>query len=472
MISMGKLSYAVIGLVVAFLFSLTPVKAQQPCSSTPPRDEKPKPAATSTPLVLNGDSDEEQDVAASPTGPPVPYAGSIKDVGSGLPLLGASNTPLRWGSFSVYTLEALGIHDNYAPLGTSSVSSTDLAIFRVGLMFDHYVLRHKSRIVLQYLPQMMLYNGQVHANGATNNNLSLGTKFELAPRLSLTVGDSFLQVHANSLIPQNYLAVDSQIGASAQNSFLNTQGNFLSNTASATIEYDFSSRTNITISPSFAYMRSFNATSNYLANGQSYSGIVALGRALSPHRTLGITGSYQYLGENVGGVPQNVAYYTPGVFYSEQLARTFWVSINVGATNQHYTGLAQTGGWGLMAGATLTKSFSPRTILAIAYTRGTMLDNYVTRERSDRVDGSLGIKVSSRIVWKNGFGYYRELGGATPANGKYASTDLNYRFFGNFSLFTTFAFTFESAGTQQLLSGDEKTLVYGIRWSPPWITPK
>lgn len=470
--STGKLLAALFGLVVTSFLSLTPARAQQDPPSTPPKEEQPKPAATSTPLVINGDSSKEQDVEPVPAGPPNPYAGTIKDAGTGLPLLGTSSSPLRWGSFSVYTFEAFGIHDNFVPPGSSTANVTDLAIFRVGLMFDHDVLRHKSHIVLQYLPQITVYDGQVHASAATNNNLSLGTKFELTPRLSLTVGDSFVEVHDNSVVPQNYLAVNSQVGSLAQNYFLNTNGNFLSNTAGATLEYDLSPRTNITFSPSFRYMQSQNDVSNYSADGHAYTGTVALGHALSPHRTIGVTGSYQYLSENIGGVPQNATYYTAGVYYSEQLARTLWVAANVGATDQHFTALPQPGGWGVAAGASLTKAFSQRITLALAYTRGTGFSDYVTRQRSDRADGSIGIRLSSRIVWKTGVGYYSELGGTTPTSGKYGTAELTYRFFGNFSMFSTFAYTHQNSSTQQILSGDEKTVVYGIRWSPPWSSSR
>jgi hypothetical protein len=468
--SMRKLLGTTLGLFLTPFLWITPLTAQQDSTGAPAKDELPKPAAK-TVLGLPGEAAREDDVVPAPEGPPNPYAGFIKDVGTGLPLLGTSSTPLRWGSFSIYTFEFIGLHD-FESSGTSNTSSADLWILRTGLMFDHSVLRGKSRIVLQYLPQMIIINGQVHANSATNNNVSIGTQFHLTPRLNITVGDSFTQVNDNSLIPQNFLAVNSQLGASVQNNFLNASGNFLADTASATVEYDLSPRTNITFSPSFRYMRSLNGASNYRAEGQAYTGSVALGHALSLHRTVGVSGSYQYLKEKIGGIPQDANYYTITGFYSEQLARTFWVSGHLGATSQRYSGLPQPGGWGLAAGLSVTKNFSPRISSALAYTRGTVFSNYVTRERSDRIDASVSFMVSPRIAWSNQFGYLRELAGVNPTSGKYAATNVSYRFFGNFSLFTAFAYTFQSSGTQQLLAGDIKTLVYGIRWSPPIVAAR
>jgi hypothetical protein len=469
--STGRLFGLISGVVVACLLSSPPLRGQQG-STGPQKTEPPKPAASSAPpLAPTGDPDDEQLQETPPPTPPNPYAGTIKDVGTGLPIFGTSSSPLRWGSFSIYTFEFIGLHDDYDSLGSTSTISRNLFGFRVGLMFD-YILRHKSRIVLQYLPQLLIYDGEVHANAETNNNISVGTKFELTPRLSLTVGDTFVQVQDNSVVPQNFLAVDSQAGATAQNNFLNTNADFISNTSNATIEYALTPRTNLTLIPSFVYIRSFSGTSNVLADGRVYTGTVGIGHALTARRTVGITSSYQYLSETIGGVPQNVAYTTISGYYSEQLARTLWVSGNVGATYQDFTGLSQAGGWGISAGGSLTKAVTPRTSLALAYTRGTMFNNYVTRQRADRVDASIRIGLTSRIAWNNGFAYYEELGGVTRTGGKYVTTDLTYRFFGNFSLFTTFAYTYQNSATDQLLSGGERTLVYGIRWAPPRLAPK
>lgn len=470
--SAGKVFAVLSGMVVACLLASMPMRGQQDPTAPPPKSEPPKPAASSPPsLVPTGAPDDEQSGASSPTSPPNPDAGTIKDVDTGLPIWGSTTSPLRWRNFSVYTLDFIGLHDDFEPSGTSVTSSRNLYILRVGFMFD-YMLKHKSRIILQYLPQMLIYNGQIHANAATNNNVSLGTKFELTPRLNLTLGDSLVQVHENSVVPQNYLAVDTQSGATAQNNFLNANANFLSNTSTGTIEYAVTPRTKLTITPSFIYVRSFSGGSNFLADGRVYTGTVSLGRALSPHRTAGLTSRYQYLNETIGGIPQNVAYVTVAAYYAEQLARTLWVSGNAGATYQHFTGLAQAGGWGIAGGASLTKALTRTTSLALTYNRGTMFNNYVTRRRADRVDASIRIGLTSRIAWNNGFAYYEELGGTRRTSGKYATTDLTYRFFGNFSLFTTFAYTYQNAGTVQLLSGAEKTLIYGVRWSPPQLSPK
>ena len=472
MIPARKAIRAILGLTFAVTVALLPARAQQDSTPAPAKDDQPKPAATSNPWTPNGPARDDADVQPAPAGPPNPYGGAIKDAGTGLPVLGMSNTPLRWGSFSINTFEYIGIHDEFEPAGAPGTLTTNLSILRTGLMFDHYLLRNKSRIVLHYLPQMAISGGQVHANASANNNVSIGTKFELTPRLSVTVQDGFLQVHSNPLIPQNFLAVEGKSGSLVQNNFLETNGSFISDTASAVFEYALSPRTNVTASPLYRYARAIGIAPATGETGQTYAGVVTLGHAFSPHRTLGVTESYEYLRLAALGAPQTAVYSTTGLFYSEQLARTFWVTVNAGAVNQSFSDLQQANRWGFNGGFSLIKNFSTRVGLALAYKRGITFNDYVTRQRGDRVDGSLGFTVTSRISMNNSFGYFRELGGDPRVNGKYTATDLVYRFHGNFNLFTTFSYTFQNSSTPQILSGDRRTLAFGIRWSPPMLFPK
>src|SRR6267142_4721617 len=119
--SMRKLLGATLGLFLTLFLWITPLTAQQDSTAAPAKDELPKPAAK-TVLGIPGEDAKEDDVVPAPEGPPNPYAGSIKDVGTGLPLLGTSSTPLRWGSFSIYTFEFIGLHD-FESGGTTNTPS-------------------------------------------------------------------------------------------------------------------------------------------------------------------------------------------------------------------------------------------------------------------------------------------------------------------------------------------------------------
>lgn len=457
-----------IPLLLGFFLFLLPARAQQqdpPPPST--KDDEPKPAAKTTVLLPTDDAKDDPNAAVTtPTGPPNPYAGAIKDAGTGLPLFGRSGSPLRWGDFSISSFEYIGIHDEIDPQTQTGVVVTNLSILRAGLMFDHYIKRTKSRIVLQYLPQMAITAGEVHANAGANNVVSLGMRFDLTPRLNMTLQNTFLQVHSNPLLPQDFLAADGKQGAVVQNNFLDTNGSFLSDTASATFQYSLSPRTTITFIPLYRYAHATDKRANFLADGQTYAGFVSVGYALSPRRSIGVTESYQYLMENTATVPESAQFNTIGMFYSEQLARSLWVTAHVGADHQSFSDLPGANHWGLAAGFSLVDNISRKVGLSLAYTRGVTFNNYISLQKSDRIDASIGFVPISRISWTGTVGYLSELGADPRTNGKYASTELDYRFYGQFSLFTTYAYTFQKTSTQQLFDGQRKTLAFGLRWRP------
>jgi hypothetical protein len=347
---------------------------------------------------------------------------------------------------------------------------TNLTILRTSVVFDRYI--KKNRIVLQYLPQLAILNGQIHSNAGANNNIALGTMFALTPRLSLTVQNFFVQVHSNQLIPERYLAADAFAGAVVQNNFLETNGSFIADTVSATLQYGFSPRTTLTISPLFRYAKATDNQVNYVANGETYQGVITLGHALSPYRKVGVLESYQLVEDTKGTVPSSARFNTTGVFYTEQLARSLWVTANVGAEHQSYSDFKGAGHWGLSGGMSLVEDFSRRVGVVLAYTRGLTFNNYLTTQRSDRIDGSLGFHVTQRLSWSNSFGYFRELGTDPRTSGKYGTTGLSFAMFGHLTAFSDFAYSFQNSNTPQLISGMRRTLSFGIRWQPPRDLPK
>lgn len=450
-------------LALALFTCLTPVAAQEAPPQNP-KDNPPKPAGTAVPGMPDDSANpDDQANATPPQGPPNPYAGAIKAVGTGLPILGTPGSPLRWGDFSISSFQYVGIHDRFDPQGQPLGPWTNLHLFTIGLMYSHLIKRTKSPIILQYLPQAAIIDGQFHANAAANNEVSLGTTFDLSQRLSVTIQDSFMDVHSNPLIPQNFLAADGKEGALVQNNFLDTAGSFWAETATATVQYALTPRTTITFTPLYRYAQATNNQANYLADGQAVAGVATLGYALSPHRTIGFTESYQYLTE----ANQSASYETAGLFYSEQLARSLWVTGNFGAQRQSFSDLQNANNWGFAGGFSIIANITKKIPFALAYTRGVAFNNYLSLQKADRVDGSIGFLILPRVSWSNSVGYLRELGGNPNTQGKYGTTELDYRFYGNFSLFSIFAYTVTSTPTAQLFSGERSTLAFGLRWSPP-----
>lgn len=430
---------------------------------TPP-NEQPKSSDSATPVAPLRSGAASDNLPTNP-GPADPYGPQIKQIGTGLPLLGTSTTPLRWGDFSIPSFEYIGLHDSFDPAGGTPSPWTNITILRTGIMFDHYI--KKNRIVLQYLPQMAVFQGQVHANAGANNSVSYGMSFDFTPRLNLTIQNLFTQVHDNQLIPERYLATDAFAGGAVQNNFLNVNGSFISDTVGATLQYQLSPRTTVTVSPLFRYAEATSNQITYVANGNTYQGVATLGHALTPRRSVGVIESYQLIEQTTGTKAASAHFNTTGGFYSEQLARSLWVTAHVGAEHQVYSDLPGAAHWGLSFGATAVEAFSQTVGLTVAVTRGVTFNNYLTTRRSDRVDALIGTHLFSRIVFNNGGGYYRELGDNPRTSGKYVTTSMDYKLSSGFTAFTSFAYNFQNSSTPQLLSGLRRTLSWGLRWQPP-----
>jgi hemolysin activation/secretion protein len=85
---------------------------------------------------------------------------------------------------------------------------------------------------------------------------------------------------------------------------------------------------------------------------------------------------------------------------------------------------------------------------------------------SERVDLSVDVH-GARFTWKNGGGYFRELGSDPRTSGKYARTGFEYNFYHSFFWFADFAHSFQNSNTPQLLSGTLNLVSFGLRWRPP-----
>lgn len=466
MTGLTKVARLVSAIYLGFVFFAIPALGQED-SSPKSKDGPPKPAATVSPVAVAVDNGDSTPSAGIPLDP---GTGQITQVGTGLPLFGTTATPLRWGSFSISNFEYIGIHDNFRPTRSVGTPWTDITLFRTGLMFDHYI--KKNRIVLQYLPQMAILGGQIHANAGANNAVDFGTQWFLTPRLNLTLKNDFVQVHSNLLIPEKYFASDASTGAVVQNNFLTTNGSFLADTVSATFEYLVSPRTILTVIPLYRYAKATTNQVGYVANGETYEGVVTLGHALTARRSVGVSESYQVLKQSSPTNPSTARFNTTGVYYREQLAKGTWVTGNLGAEHQSYTDLPNAAHWGLGAGFSLAQDFSSKVGLVIAYSRGVAFNNYVSTRLSDRIDVVLGTHLTRRLTLNTGSGYYHELHTNPRTSGKYATGGFDFLIFRNVTGFSIFTYSFQESGSPQLLSGMRRSVFFGIRWQPQILLPK
>jgi hypothetical protein len=446
-----------IGLVLVFSCS---ARAQDQPPAQQPGDQEQQ---SSGAAAQTQESTTLQDVPVNAPTPGYPIDTQIYAAGKAIPWMGTTS-PLRWGDFSVANVTLNYVNDNFVPAGTSTASTLNLAVLRTTLAFDRFF--GKQHLVLQYLPQVAALNGQIRGNGGFNNALTLGTKFELSPRLTLAVNDGFAQIQSRTLFPPEILAVDQQTGNVVQNNFLQNSGSYIENVVSATFAYQISPRITLSVSPGYRYAHTTDTTQvNYVANGHTIENSTAITYAVTQRQNVGVIHSLQLLHATDIQAPGNTYFNVVGLYYSYQVSRTWWLEGEFGVDLAHYSvGIPSV--HALAGTFKFVKTFSNST-LAMNYVRGEAEQNFITARIGDRADITYGLHFLRRLLWNNGAGYYSEIGAPPQTKGAYGSSEIEFALAKSLALTGSVTHMFQQSDTPQLLSGIRNTFVFGIRWQPP-----
>jgi hypothetical protein len=450
-------------LAISLCFA-TSLIAQQPTGSQPPppTESQQNPDAPKT-------SDQGQDQAPpapadAPT-PGVPIDSQIRPAGRALPWYGSSS-PLQWGSFSIRDVAYDHIYDRFFPAVPSPSEDINVDIFRASLVFDKAF--RGQRIVLQYVPQLALINGDVANNGGFNNVVVLGTVFQISPRLSVSVRDEFTQVHSRELYPPEVLAVDQQAGNLIQNQYLQNAGSYLSNSVGAVVNYNLTPRLIVTVAPFYTYTDVTDTNGvNYVADGHTITMKASLIYALTPRQNVGVVYGFEAL--RASGVEDagQTNFTSAALYYGYQVSKTWWFRGSIGANRTTYGDGIQpvvtTGG-----DVSVLKVFGNSTF-ALAYARGRMATNFITPNIGNREDATYSIHMTRRLTWNAGGGIYNETGVGPQTKGSYAMSGMDFGLSPSLVLHAGYIYSYQRSSTLQLLSGIRNTCVVSLRWEPQLI---
>ena len=438
-------------MVLAFPFV---ARAQEESSSKPTEQNEPK----SDSEVTTADKLQDGTTAVVPT-PGYPVDGTVRAAGRAVPWMGTT-TPLRFGPFSLSSLEYFNVYDSFSPAAGGATDITRFGMLRMNIVFDKVI--GKSHFLFQYVPQLAMLNGHIRGNVVTDNAVSFGSTFELSPRLTLTLKDEFGRHRNRQLFPDEFLLIDRQTGGVIQTYFLENNGIHLDNRLSAVLNYKLSPRLVLTVAPGYIYAETHSPQDVYIVHDSTST--VGLVYALSLRRNIGVLQSVEVL-HPVKPVATNGMFRTSGLFYSEQVTPSWWITGTLGIEGATYPGFVGTN-WALAGSFTLLKTFT-NSDLGIAYFRGSTLTNFLGDRQTDRVDVSYRLRISSRLDLANSIGYFHTTGADPRVIGKYAFSKIEYHLTKGFSLFGTYTRRFQSTSTQLLYSGDRHTFVMGFRWEPP-----
>lgn len=407
---------------------------------------------------------------------PQPIDTQIHPAGQAAPWLGTTS-PLRWGDFSIGDFTYNYVRDDFKPAGGGPSADLSLDILRTTLVFQHYF--GKQLLLLQYVPQLAVLNGKIAGNAGVNNEVALGTTFQLTPRFSLVIKDGFAQVKSRQLYPPNYLAVDQAGGNPIQSNFLQNAGSYLQNTVTAIGVYQVSVHDTLTFSSAYRYAHASGNNvpgQNVVVNGgQDFAESVAYTHQLTARQSIGGLYTLELLNQNGGaqvGQGTGTTYFnTVAGFYALQLSETLAFKSQLGANFTTYPNntppLRTTAG-----GFSFVKNFkNAQGNFAIAYTRGRTQDNFIAARVGDLIQAVYTQHLLRRLVWNSGAGYYRETGADPRNTGKTLDSGLVYEFAPRFFLSAQYAYLFQKADLPQLLSGTRNTVILGIKWEPLPLGP-
>lgn len=420
---------------------------QQP--QAPPQQEPPPPA----PL---------------PPGPQ-PLDTQIHAAGQAVPWLGTSS-PLRWGDLSIGSFTYNYVNDRFAPLGGGPTQTLDLNILRTSVVLQHYF--GKQLLLLQYDPQVAILNGKFAGNAGMDNEVALGTTFNLSPRFTFVLKDGFAQVNSRELYPPNYLAIDGEGGNLIQNNFLQNAGSYLSNTVTGIAVYQLSQRDTLTSSTAYRYAHADGNNQvgqqiQYVQTGDDITEAIAYTHRLTLRQSVGATYTLEVLhqAQNVD-IPGNTFFQTVAGFYALQLSQTWFLKGELGANIVDYPNNVPP--QHMLAGTVaFVKNFkNDLGNFAIGYTRGVTNNNFLTAQTGDLLQATYSQHLLQRLIWNSGAGYYRQTGADPRSYGKMLSSALDYEFAPAFFISAQYSYLFQNADVADLLSGRRNTAVLGIRWEP------
>jgi hypothetical protein len=452
-----------LGLVLgALIVSAVTVRGQQ---ATPAPDQqasqggqRPKSAGTTAPWVPGGDADAE----AGPAGPTpgTPIDTEMRMRGKAAPFAGFSS-PLRWGPFAIGSTEFVSIRDAFDPGGGAAVSHLSLGILRTNLVFG--VDYHKLHLALQYAPQLAFLNGNVSGRASANNALDLGTAIDLSPRFTLFVKNQFTQTKKRQIFPDAVLDIYRGTGGILPGDFLENNGSYLDESFLLGFNYKLTPRWTVTELPQIRYLSLKNETLGYTATGRDIKNSLAFTYAWTARTNLGFIYTFE-AGHTIRPLRSDNYFHGAALFYSEQFTPSLWIQGTVGTEVAFYP-VAGPPPVFFIGALSVVKNF-PKSAVGVSLSRNKQLLNYLTDRLSDRVDVTYTTPVFTRLSWKNGLGYYREIGPQPRTQGKYATTGLEYRLPAGFVPFATYMFRFQHAQTLQLATGTHNTFVFGLRWEP------
>lgn len=456
--------------IVALLFAVPVLRAQDPVPPPSQPDENSQQSGqTPTDAQSKKDNGEgqanpSQDLsnAEPPHAPVIPASALFRLGGAGF--LSNDQSPLHLGPISLASAEALGAYNHYQSQDGKTDFTQTGSVMRADVVLAEQL--KNVNFLAQWEPRLTIFDG--HSVGDVDNgSADLDTHYDLTQRLSLGLNDRF-SYFATRLLYGDFFLSSGQVQnpVSQQNSFLDTPGHSLNNNVFATLNYQITPLTQVSVSPSFYYSRSSADSALFSNRSKVYSGQVTLTHAVSPRTSVGL--SYGVSAITLRQATSTPIYNSLTANYAHLLSPSLSFTASGGLSTVALAGNART--YSFTGNATLTKTLE-KTDLAVNYSRGLYLDDYATTSFTDRVDGQINQRIGRRFGTGAGVGFQREsrTGGFL---GKYASVFANMQLFPLINAYVRYTYTGQQGDLMLLTTGTRHLVVFGLRFQAPIVRPQ
>ena len=342
--------------------------------------------------------------------------------------------PIYVGSISGFFLAADNLQFNQTN-NTTTNGVAYVGIIRADVNYDK--LTSFGRFSVQYLPEITIVNGGVETN-FSNQSANFTISRALSPRWVVGVQDTFAYVNGHIIFGAANLDVNSVTGTGVQSPFLETAQRWLNNTASASFSYQWSSRDQISFTPSFWYQHSDLVT--LPQDTKTIGGNISWTHALSATKSAGLysqTGYTQFTSNSTQVVPAfpNTVYESFGGSFSDRLSQTLVLQASAGASEE----LGQKHPlWTATGQLTLRKDFQNSTV-ALDGVRETATGPFLTNGYTNRADVSYTRQLGRRWQASGGVAYQQQSFSGGRLSGTYVTVQTSYRFSRSLSWFARYA---------------------------------
>lgn len=330
-------------------------------------------------LTSDSSAVADQDAAADTSAPEMHVVNLA--TGKGLP---KEFSPLRWGNFSILSVDTLGAY-NTGEIGTGG---QNLSAAAIRTLLDYNVHSRRFNIDFQYMPSVWFSEGEYSTNFSSQAS-TLSTTMRISPRWTMHVSNDVGYYPDRGKLGDVTFTADFVTDNTTRNPYLSTGLKIFSESVGTAFSYAASERDTVTLGMHYEYFRLFDIQSaqGYIADYQGsrrhgITGSIGWSRKLDARSVFGL----EYAEENRLYTDSDTTTHTHTVLasYARDLKPGLRISVAAGPTV--FYGYLPGTNVGYRGAATVSKQLAMNDTAAFSFVRDSSFNGITSDARSNRYD--------------------------------------------------------------------------------------